>query len=638
MTTQPPISHALVLPNLDFLNWLKATDAYTKAFSRVVIVRSPAGNDLNRYRNITAVQAPGVWVGNDALSHIRRVYPSVVRVDVIRAATPAELAAILQQRITLTDRYGEKISPGNISDRFTLEWMSDARPASITRGFNETTTTETRPNEGIDVYAPLTTPIRAGAAGVVTSVVRIANNLGYGQYAQISTTMGGQSYVTTYARLNNIRVTIGQSVKVGDVIGESGSATQSIKVVVQQPGKGLSGYILPNVVDPTMMIYWQGLLLKINVTGLRIRERPGTDFKVIGQLTPFDRIETLEPHGRTLLKVGKENQWIKIRSPQTVEGYASAPYLMADETGGLNALNMTGINLDILHRLGKPAAARMKGTGFVRFAYSVSMGRGSTDLDAAYNLYAPYIQAYANAGLKVILVLTHQTYGEGAGYVWPNMDTGKWRELTAKFADFARRIAARFVSTGWVTAYQIWNEQDTPMNIASAAVPMQPTDYAYLLSESIKAIRAVDTKVKIITGGHVGGPFQGGNYARATVAALPGGILPDAIACHSYGRGPVGNKYSPFGSIDEDIDAYTKVMPGAQVWITEWGVLDRPNDPPNDVADYAVGFINRLKTLYSGKVACCVWYGWADTMHNGFGLVNQNDQPKQPFYDRFLSA
>lgn len=636
MTTQPPISHALVLPELDFMTWLKATDAYSKAFPRVVIVRSPAGNDLNRYRNITAIQAPGVWVGNDALSHIRRVYPMVVRVDVIRVATPTDLAAILQQRITLNDRYGDKLSPGNISDRFTLEWPSDARPARITRGFNDTNSVDGKPNEGLEIFAPIGTPIRASAAGIVTSVVRQTNNLGYGQYIQVSTTLSGLNYVVTYARLNNIRVTIGQTLKVGDVIAESSADT--IKLVVQQPGKGLGGYILADIVDPTMMIYWQGLLLKINVTGLRIRERAGTDFKVVGQLTPYDRIESLEPHGRTLLKVGQENQWIKIRSPQTVEGYAAAQYLVADETGGLNALNMTGVNLDILHRLGKPDATRLKGTGFVRFAYAVSMGRGSTDLDAAYNLYTPYIQAYAKAGLKVILVLTHQTYGEGAGYVWPNMDTGKWRELTARFTDFSRRIAARFVSTGWITAYQIWNEQDTPMSIASAAVPMQPTDYAYLLSETIKAIRAVDTKVKIITGGHVGGPFLGANYARATIAAMPSTIRPDAIACHSYGRGPVGNKYSPFGSIDDDVDAYSKVLAGAPVWITEWGVLDRPNDPPNDVADYATGFISRLKTLYSGKVACCVWYGWADSMHNGFGLVNPSDQPKQPFYSRFLGA
>src|SRR5262245_60416035 len=216
MATQP-ISHALVLPDQDFLTWFNATQTYTKAFERVAVVRSPAGNDLNRYRNVTAVQAPGVWVNNDALSHIRRVYPMVVQVDVIRVNTPTELANVLQQRIAQTDRYGEKISPANINIRFTLDWPSEARPARITQAFNAAI--GDRKNEGIDVYAPVGTVIRAGAAGTVATVVRQATALGYGQYVQIASTVSGINYLTTYAQLQNIRVTIGQTVKIGDQIG-----------------------------------------------------------------------------------------------------------------------------------------------------------------------------------------------------------------------------------------------------------------------------------------------------------------------------------------------------------------------------------------------------------------------------------
>ena len=43
----------------------------------------------------------------------------------------------------------------------------------------------------LDIYAPTETPIRASAAGIVTSVVRVTNALGYGQYVQISTTISG---------------------------------------------------------------------------------------------------------------------------------------------------------------------------------------------------------------------------------------------------------------------------------------------------------------------------------------------------------------------------------------------------------------------------------------------------------------
>jgi hypothetical protein len=634
MATQP-ISHALVLPDKDFMDWFKAAEPYTKAFERVAVVRSPAGNDLNRFRDVTAVQAPGVWVRDDALSHIRLVYLMVVRVDVIRANSPAELAAALQQRINLKDRYGERINPPHISDRFTLDWPSEARPARITRAFDHAV--EGKKNEGIDVFAPKGTPIRAGATGTVATAVRQATAQGYGQYVQISTTVSGQNYLVTYAQLQNIRVQMGQAVKLGDVIGESGW-DQSVKVIVQQPGKGLSGYALPDVVDPTMMIYWQGIRLKTTATTLRIRERAGTVYDIKGNLKPSDRAETFEPHGRTLLKVGQPDQWIKLRSPAGIEGFASSEYLIADETEGFKALNMTGMNLDILHPLGGPGVDRMRGIGWVRFAYNVSMGRGSTDLNAAYNRYAPFIEVYSKAGLNVILVMTHQTFGEGGGYIWDRMDSSKWREFTAKYVDFLRQVAARFANKGLNISYQIWNEQDTPPEVAHAAVPIPARDYGYMLGEAIKAIRAVDTKAPIITGGHVGGPGKGAGYARAALAAMPSNVRPDAIACHSYGRGPVGSKYSVFGSIDDDVQAYSAIMPGAQILITEWGVLDFPGDPASQVSDYAIGFISRLKNLYSGKVAGALWYAWADSMHNGYGLVNTSDQPKQPLYDRFLKA
>lgn len=626
-----PISHALVLPDADFTAWYRAAEAYTQAFERLAVVRSPAGNDLNRFRDVTAVQTPGVWVNNNALAHIRRVYPMVVRVDVIRAAVPAELATILQERINRRDRYGAFLNDDHISDRFVIGWPSDARPARIVRPF-DAPLPDSRKHEGMDVSAPAGTTIRCAASGVVAVVARQPTALGYGQYVQVSSVVGGQPYLVTYALLRDISVNTGQQLKEGDVIGQS--SQDQVKIVVQQPGGGLKGYLLPDVVDPTPLIYWQDMRLKTTADGLRIREKPGTQFKALGLLKPFDRAEPLELHGRTLLKLGVTGQWVKLRSPQAVEGFSAADYLVADETDPTRALNMTGMNLDILHPLGHPEPTRLKGLGWVRFAYNVSMGRGLTDLNTAYNLYAPYIERYRQAGLKVLLVLSHQTYGEGAGYVWTEMTSARWHDLTAKYADFARRIAGHYAGRGLI--YQIWNEQDTPLDAAHAAVPVPAADYAHLLSETIRAIRSADERATIITGGHVGGPAKGSIYAKATLAAMPAGARPDGIACHSYGRGPVGSKYSPFGAIDDDVDAYGKVLPGAKVWITEWGVLDFPNDPPAQVTDYAAGFVDRLKRLYSGKVATAVWYAWADGMHNGYGLVNALDHPKQPLYDRFM--
>ena len=118
------------------------------AFDRVAVVRSPAGNDLNRFRNITAVQPGGVWFNDDALGHIRRAYPMVVRVDRIPAASPAALSAELQQRINENDRFGERRNnPQHIFDRFTLEYPTRARPTRITRAYSD----EGDRHEGVDI-------------------------------------------------------------------------------------------------------------------------------------------------------------------------------------------------------------------------------------------------------------------------------------------------------------------------------------------------------------------------------------------------------------------------------------------------------------------------------------------------------
>jgi hypothetical protein len=199
-----------------------------------------------------------------------------------------------------------------------------------------------------------------------------------------------------------------------------------------------------------------------------------------------------------------------------------------------------------------------------------------------------------------------------------------------------RSIARRYTGRGIV--YQVWNEQDTAPANAAAAVPMQPADYAKLLAATVRAIRVIDPGAKVITGGHVTGPGSGKAYCQATFAAIPADARPDGIAVHPYGRGAPGAnpRYAPFGRLDDEINAYAPLLPGAPIYFTEWGVLDKPTDPTAAVATYASGFLNHIRQNYRRRVAAAIWYAWADTMHNGYGLVDRSDQPKQPLYDVFL--
>lgn len=79
-------------------------------------------------------------------------------------------------------------------------------------------------------------------------------------------------------------------------------------------------------------------------------------------------------------------------------------------------------------------------------------------------------------------------------------------------------------------------------------------------------------------------------------------------------------------------------MPDKPVWITEWGILDRQGDNSivGQAVQYASGFLNIIRDDYPGKVACAIWYAWADGMDNGYGMVLHNGQPKEPLYSTFL--
>ncbi|RMF82212.1 MAG: hypothetical protein D6737_02685 [Chloroflexi bacterium] len=390
------------------------------------------------------------------------------------------------------------------------------------------------------------------------------------------------------------------------------------------------------------------LYIRATEDSIRLREEPVSG-RPVGSIKRGDVVEVIEAPANGLPKVGMQDEWIQVRTASGQEGYTAAWFFeLADTPQTATAAtpapmptsetNIVGVNLDVRHPLGTPDPSRLGKIGWVRFGYDVSHGTGSTDIGAAFDKYAPILDKYAKAGVKVMLVCTHQTFGEGQGYNWEQMDSAKWRDLSDKFADVMGRIAMQYVGQGLVHAYQIWNEQDAHSG-ARASVPLPADEYSYMLSKTIPAIRAVDRDVKIITGGHASGPGTGAAYANKAISAMPHGIRPDGVAFHPYGRGDLKSdpKYRHFGNIDESVNAYAAVMPGKPVWITEWGVLDAPTEPPDAIAKYATEFITRLKTVHAGKVAAAMWFAWGQGMDNGYGLVDENDQPRGAFTDEYCN-
>ena len=633
MTSNSVISHAFVLPDRNFYEWLAVLRPYLAKFERVAVVRSPAGNNLNRFRNVTAVDAPLTWWQDSALTHIRRIYSSVVLVDVIDVDTPEELTPIIQRRVERDDRYGEQdTDPKHIYHRFVLEWPTSARPMAVLSRFNDD---EERGDlhRSLDVLSQENADILCAAAGRVTA---------FGDSIKVESTVEDERWVTTYEGAKDRHVAVGDSVTLGQVMAKA--AGDQLRIIVQNPPDGgISMLGLDNVMNPRDYIYIPQFRVRPLADNLRVRKLPSLYAGIIGNVFSWHLLEPQEHHGRAIEKVGAVGSWLKIRAITGVAGYVAAWFLEATtlEEGEqvFPDVNPVGVNLDVYHPMGKPAASKLGELGWVRFGYNVSNWLGSEDINAALARYLPHVEAYREAGYRVVFTTSHQTYGEGKSEFWPwsQMTDAKWNLLIGRFADMMAEIAGQWAGRDLVAVWQIWNEPDSKSGVAS--VPLAATHYGTMFEQVYRAIRGADSEVSIITAGFNSGPQSGSAYAREMLEAMPSDVWPDGLAFHPYGRGVNGHPhYALFGHIDESVWAYSAVLPDKPLWVTEWGVLDRPDDSPGDIAHYATEMIRYLRSQYPGRIAAMIWYAWAQGMHNGYGLVDGAGNPRPPLTQRMLST
>ena len=636
------ISHAIVLPDKDFFTWLQVLGSYMAHFDRVAVIRSPAGNDLNRFQNITAVNAPLMWIQDDPVFHIRRIYPSVVRVDVLSATTPKQLGDMLAVRVRNDDRYGEKNGVRHIFDRFTILYPTRHRPLGILTRFEP----QTDPNHiGVEILARPGAPVLAGVSGRVREIwnADTPSPQNIGRYVQIEVVHDGKTYLVTYASLSLVQVSVNQVVQPNMVVAAVEGGT--FRLIVQHPPLGVSARGMNNLIDPSPLIYVPGLRVRPTNKPLNVRTIPSLQGRDIGDLFPHNLLEPLEPHGRVLEKVVATSndpmQWLRLRLPDGRPAFSAANFLNAEirnEVDRLYHTNPLGVNLDFLNPAGKPPESALGQLGWVRINYNVSAAVGSEDIEAAFRRYFPMARRYKDAGYRVMFVATHQLYGEGKLEFWPwaAMTDEKWTRLIDRYASMMGRVALQWQPHDIVDCWQIWNEQDALAG-AVASVPVPTHIYASMLARTIRAIRRVDRDVYIITGGHNGGPGRGAQYARESLAMLPLDAYVDGIAIHPYGRGAVADALSPFGRIDDSIEQYGKIYPNRPLWITEWGLLDQGQRSTGEVADYAEKFYRYLQDSYPGRIATMVWYAWAEGMHNGYGIVDRNGNPRPPLTQRFLN-
>jgi hypothetical protein len=295
-----------------------------------------------------------------------------------------------------------------------------------------------------------------------------------------------------------------------------------------------------------------------------------------------------------------------------------------------------GVNIDAMNPGGNPPPARLAAADWVRLVF-YSPAHHWTLADA-FKHFDPIINGYHQLGVKVLLIVNHQTFGEGEGYVWPQMTPARWEEFTARFVPVVAQVAAHYGER--VAAYQIWNEGDLPNNPAGVYIP--PTDFSLLLKRTADVIRQYAPETKIVMQGLASNLNNAIQYTKDISRKLDNRLPVDALAVHPYGFGAPGDTtiFSRFGNIQLVIDAFEKAFPNLPIWFTEVGATGTDNpDYWDDVARYMHNLYHYVRSQ-ANRVQNVIWYAWSDAMdaaRKTNGLVTHDQQPKPHVYDTFFN-
>jgi len=200
-----------------------------------------------------------------------------------------------------------------------LEWPV-YRTAVITQRFGENPADypKTKGHNGLDFGIPLGTPVYAAAAGTVTRADM--DSTGYGLHVRIQHKHPDSEVddcLTLYGHLQSLAVKAGQSVKAGQVIGESGNTGNSTGPHLHFEIRKVATNFL-TCVDPLVyLIMSEDVKYHGVVTDdgdkLRVRSAPTLTAEVKRYLpagTPVDLVEIRGDWGR-LLDAGE--RWVCLR-------------------------------------------------------------------------------------------------------------------------------------------------------------------------------------------------------------------------------------------------------------------------------------------------------------------------------------
>jgi hypothetical protein len=186
-------------------------------------------------------------------------------------------------------------------------------------------------HNGIDYAIATGSSVTAAAAGTVAMVA--FENGGYGNYVKVSHVDGSKKYHTYYAHLASAAVSPGQKVKAGAVLGFSDNTGAStgphlhFGLRIDGENAPFKGYVDPmpffttGGIDPDETgaadpfpdaIALPGLQFEVTFETLNVRNGPGVEFSIVGQLTNGAKITGRRLHSKSVWVEFEPGKWCSL--------------------------------------------------------------------------------------------------------------------------------------------------------------------------------------------------------------------------------------------------------------------------------------------------------------------------------------
>lgn len=288
--------------------------------------------------------------------------------------------------------------------------------------------------------------------------------------------------------------------------------------------------------------------------------------------------------------------------------------------------DLTGINVNPRFRdpsvstsnagYATPRDLNQIGIARTRFEFQTN---DSEDLNEAFAYYDPIVDDYLTHGIGVLLILDHATV-KTRGTADALVAAGGWNDYVARFSSATNLIAAHY--QGRVDAFEIWNEQN---GAGKDFMHVPPAAYSQLL---LAAATAINGRATVVAGGLFWKDVDFGDPdAPPYLAALPDGIVADAIATHPYFSWPGSPDEMPdevrrdmiaWDTMDDHLASLSGY--GMPIWITEWGTPS-----PTLLPSLIRAFYTHLPAVDRSY-----FFAWSDAMKAGHGLTYADGHTPKP--------